>query len=177
MNRLRLRDELVLRDLYDAHGQALIRYASSLTGGDRQRAEDVVQEALLRAWKHPELLRQQGERSASVRAWLCTVVRNLVIDGNRAKAARPPEALRGEIEIEAASDGGLDNALIAMEMTEALDGLAPQHRDVIIEMYFRDRSVAQTAADLGIPEGTVKSRCYYALRALRVLCEERGLTP
>jgi RNA polymerase sigma-70 factor (ECF subfamily) len=64
-----------------------------------------------------------------------------------------------------------------MEMSEALEGLSPQHREVIREIYFADRSVAQASADLGVPEGTIKSRCYYALRALRVLCEERGLLP
>ena len=55
--------------------------------------------------------------------------------------------------------------------------LTPEHRAVMTELYFRDRSVAQAATVLQVPQGTVKSRAYYALRALRVACEERGILP
>ena len=48
---------------------------------------------------------------------------------------------------------------------------------MIVELYYRDRSVADAARELGVPEGTVKSRAYYALRALRAACEERGVLP
>jgi len=51
---------------------------------------------------------------------------------------------------------------------EALETLSPEHRDVLVELYYRGRSVVEAAAALGVPPGTVKSRSYYALRALRV---------
>jgi len=55
--------------------------------------------------------------------------------------------------------------------------LSPEHRAVLVETYYHGASVAQAAKTLGIPPGTVKSRTYYALRALRLACEERGVTP
>lgn len=166
-------DERLVRALYMEHGPALLGYASRLTSGDRHRAEDIVQETLLRAWQHPQAF--SPERQGTVRAWLFTVARNLAIDGARARSARPTEVgdLRGWEP--AVIDTELDGVLTRMEVSVALDGLSPQHREVIREIYLADRSVAQASADLGVPEGTIKSRCYYALRALRVLCEERGL--
>ena len=73
-----------MRVLYDEHAAALWRYAMRLTG-DRARAEDVVQETLLRAWQHPEVV-DDAERSA--RAWLFTVARNMIIDERRSARFR-----------------------------------------------------------------------------------------
>ena len=79
-------DEAFIRALYAEHGGALLRYALHLTGGDRQRAEDLVQETIVRAWRHPEAL---ADRPA--RPWLFAVARNLAVDAYRARQARPPE--------------------------------------------------------------------------------------
>src|SRR5262249_30316468 len=68
----RVADEAFVRGLYAEHGGALLRYALRLTGGDRQRAEDLVQETIVRAWRHPEAL---ADRPA--RPWLFAVARNL----------------------------------------------------------------------------------------------------
>jgi len=62
-------------------------------------------------------------------------------------------------------------------VAEALASLHPDHRQVLAEMYFRGSSVAEAAATLGIPEGTVKSRTFYALKALTLALQERGLAP
>jgi len=166
-------DEEVIRGLYDAHAGPLIGYVLRLTGGDRFNAEDVVQETLLRAWRHPQSLeRARG----SVRPWLCTVARNLVVDGVRARRVRPREV--GDDGLTAvAADDTLDRALLAWEVADALAALRPEHRAVLIVTYCRGHSVAGAAAVLGIPAGTVKSRTYYAWRALRLVLEERGLVP
>src|SRR6202162_3056341 len=74
----------LMRVLFDEHGAALWRYAMRLTG-DRARSEDVVQETLLRAWQHPEVI-DDTERSA--RAWLFTVARNMIIDERRSPKFR-----------------------------------------------------------------------------------------
>jgi RNA polymerase sigma-70 factor (ECF subfamily) len=54
--------------------------------------------------------------------------------------------------------------------------LSVDHRRVLVETYYRGRSVAEASVELGVPPGTVKSRTYYALRALRLVLEERGVT-
>ncbi len=72
----------LLRVIHDEHGPALNRFVLRLTrGGDREFAEDVVQESLLRLWQNGTILTTYSEDST--RAWLHTVARNLVIDDRR----------------------------------------------------------------------------------------------
>lgn len=163
-------DEQLIRALFDDHGGPLYGYALRLTG-DPGRAEDVVQETLLRAWRHPEAMRDRP-----VRAWLFTVARNLVVDQHRARRSRPPETGDEAFAVLAADDE-LERAVETWTVADALAALRPEHREVIVEVYYRGRSVKETAQILGIPPGTVKSRAYYALRALKLALEERGLTP
>lgn len=165
-------DDALLRALYAEHAGPLLGYVVRLTDGDRQRAEDVVQETLLRAWRHPEAL----GATQSPRSWLWTVARHLVVDGYRARRARPAEVGDAELEtLAATADDELDRVLLGWEVASALDALSPDHRAVLVETYYRGRSVAEAAALLGVPVGTVKSRTFYALRALRLLLEERGI--
>jgi RNA polymerase sigma-70 factor, ECF subfamily len=160
-------DEPLLRDLSGAYAGALFSYAFRATG-DRQRAEEVVQETLARAWERADRF---DPSRGSAGAWLFTIARNLLIDGWRADAARPRVAPLGETDVPLGVDE-VDRALEAWHMAEALRRLSPEHRTVIVETYYGARSVAATAARLGIPEGTVKSRLYYGLRALRLVLEE-----
>ena len=166
-------DDVLVRTLYAEHAGPLLRYAMHLTSGDRQRAEDIVQETLLRAWQHPDAIAERPPRP-----WLFAVARNLAVDAYRARKARPREV--GE----AALEGGLapwDEAERALESWAVADALKsrprPEHRGVLLETYYRGKSVAEAAAVLGIPAGTVKSRTFYALRALKLALEERGLAP
>src|SRR5690606_35587630 len=109
----------------------------------------------------------------SIRPWLWTVARHLVVDGERARRARPVEVPGAEFA-PAPVDDGIDRALAAQVVIEAMRTLTPEHRAALIETYYRGRSVAEAANILGVPEGTVKSRTYYALRNLRSALEERG---
>jgi RNA polymerase sigma-70 factor, ECF subfamily len=165
-------DEDVVRALYDEHAAQLMGYVLRLVGGDRQRAEDVVQETLLRAWRHPDSL---APNKGSARPWLWTVARHLVVDGERARRARPAEVAQTALGAVPVEDG-VDRALVAQLVAEAIETLSPEHRAAVVETYFRGRSVAEAAGVLGVPAGTVKSRTYYALRALRLALEERGIT-
>ncbi len=163
--------EDVVRALYSEHAGPLLRYALQLTSGDRQRAEDIVQETLLRAWRHPEAI-----ASRPPRPWLFAVARNLAVDAHRARQARPREVGEAALAVASVPDAA-DRVLESWAVAEALGELRPEHREILLETYYRGRSVSEAAAALGIPAGTVKSRTYYALRALKLALEERGFTP
>ena len=158
-----------MRALCEEHAGALLGYTTGLVG-DRGRAEDIVQEVLLRAWQHADRL---DARTRSLRPWLFTVAANLAVDHHRSRKARPVEDGDEGLDRQSAGDG-VERAVEAWDMTDALGWLGPQHRAVLVETYYRGRSVAEAAMVLGIPAGTVKSRTYYALHALRRILEEHS---
>jgi RNA polymerase sigma-70 factor, ECF subfamily len=166
-------DEPALRLLYAEHSGPVLAYLLRLTR-DRARAEDLLQETMLRAWRRPKVF-EPGR--GSVRAWLCTVARNLVVDDARARAARPNETELTDYT-EGPDEGAdpFEETLRSWEVADALAALSAEHRAVLIEVYYRRATVAEAAEALGIPPGTVKSRTFYALRALRLACQERGIT-
>ncbi|MCH0564545.1 MULTISPECIES: sigma-70 family RNA polymerase sigma factor [unclassified Streptomyces] len=156
-----------LAALQREHGRPLFALLLRLCDGDRQRAEDLVQETLVRAWQHPEALRTDA--FDSVRPWLMTVARRLAIDARRARQARPAEV--GDAVLDGAhapvcADHAEQSAAV-LDVRRAVKTLTPQHREVLVLVYFQGASVAEAAQTLGIPPGTVKSRAYYGLRALR----------
>ena len=163
-------DDALVTELYRQYRAPLMVYVLRLTAGDRQQAEDVVQETMLRAW------RQAGKldlTEPSLMPWLTTVARRIVIDDKRRKSARPAETGDGMLENAPAADS-TDELLRKVLVAEALQSLSAAHREVLNETILRDRTVNEAARSLGIPVGTVKSRVYYALKALRVVLAERG---
>lgn len=155
-------DEALVRTLFEEHGNAILAYATRLLG-DRAAAEDIVQEALVRAWRHPEVL---VNGKGSVRAWLFTVVRNLVTDTVRARKARPQEVAETPMSVPVQKDHS-QQVVDSMFVLRALDRLSAEHREVLEHTYLRGLTIEQTARELEIPVGTVKSRSFKALRALR----------
>ncbi|MFE9401448.1 sigma-70 family RNA polymerase sigma factor [Streptomyces sp. NPDC006530] len=152
-----------LAELQRAHGPALLHFLLGLTYGDRQRAEDLLQETLVRAWQHPEAFEAPY---CSMRPWLFTVARRLAIDARRGRLARPAEV--GDEVLLATADSGdhTERCAAALDVRTAVRSLTPEHRAVLMQLYFRGLSVNEAAEVLGVPPGTVKSRSYYALRAL-----------
>jgi RNA polymerase sigma-70 factor, ECF subfamily len=155
-----------VREAYAAHAGELYGFAVRSLG-DTGLAEEAVQETFLRAWRAGERFDPQ---LGSLRTWLFAILRNVVIDLGRARASRPRLA-----------DGGVepvvepfDEALLAWQVEEAMRRIGEQHRRVLVETYYRGRPYSEVAEELGVPEGTVKSRVYYGLRALRVALEEIG---
>jgi RNA polymerase sigma-70 factor (ECF subfamily) len=168
--------EELVRALYEEHATPLLAFVQRLMNGDRSLAEDIVQETLLRAWRHANQL--SADR---VRPWLFTTARHLVIDAYRARNARPAEALEPPAEAAAAADtidgtDTIDAALSAAIVTDALQALTPAHRAVLIDYFYRGRTAAEIAVERGLPAGTARSRVFYALRALRLALQERGVT-
>ena len=161
----------LMQRVHDEHAAELWHFCLRLTNHDRARAEDVVQETLLRAWRHRAILESPPP---AVRSWLHTVARNLVIDEWRSRRAHP-EVTVADVPDEGEGDRS-DELLLSWVVAEALTRLSSEHRAVLLECYFRGRTVAEAARRIGVPEGTVKSRTHYALRALRLALEEMGVT-
>ncbi|AKN18897.1 RNA polymerase subunit sigma [Mycobacterium haemophilum DSM 44634] len=162
-----------MKALYDEHAAVLWRYALRLTG-DASQAEDVVQETLLRAWQHPEVI---GDTERSARAWIFTVARHMIIDDRRSARFRNVVGSIDEPGVpEQSSPDEVDAALDRLLIGDALAQLSAEHRAVIERSYYRGWTTAQIATDLGIAEGTVKSRLHYAVRALRLTLQELGVT-
>jgi len=163
-------DSHLLRALHDEHAAAVWRYVVHLTG-DSAGAEDIVQEKLLRAWRRPTVLDQD---ESSARAWLFTVARNLVID--RYRSARNRHEVGTDELPEVATADRMDALFDSLVIIDALATLSMEHRAVIVHAYYGGRSIAEIALELEVPEGTVKSRLHYGLRALRLALQEKGVT-
>ncbi|MCW2749280.1 MAG: sigma-70 region 2 domain protein [Aeromicrobium sp.] len=164
-------DIALIRQLHDEHAAVLYQYCLRLTNQDHGLAEDVVQETMLRGWRHLSAL---DTSQGSVRGWLFTVARNLVIDEWRSRRSRV-EFVVPDVPDAVSEVDHTDRLLQAWVVGEAVTRLSPDHRAILLECYYRDASVAEAAQRLGIPKGTVKSRTHYALRALRLALEEMGV--
>lgn len=164
------RDVALMQHLHDEHGAVLWRFCRRLLPNDPGRAEDVVQETLLRAWRHRTILESPPP---AVRAWLFKVARNIVIDQWRSPRSHS-ETTVAEVPEDGTGDE-TDQLLLSWVVSEALTHLSPEHRAVLRECYYCGRPIAEAATRLGVPEGTVKSRTHYALRALKLALEEMGV--
>ena len=160
----------LIEALYDEYGPALHGYAYRFLG-DAARAEDVVQEVLLRAWRNPEKV---DPARGSPRGWLFTVARNVLTDSWRAEQSRPREVNDDRALTEHAVDADVDRLVETWTVEQALGRLSPDHRAVLRAVHVKGCSVAEAARRLGIPEGTVKSRTFHGLRALRRVLVEMG---
>ena len=169
--RLARADEQMLEELVAQYSGMLLAYVCRLVDG-RGRAEDVVQETLLRAWRNLDAI---DPATGDPRAYLFTVARHIVIDMWRADERRPRLVHDDEAIARHLVEDRLDAALDGWLVLEALDRLSPEHRAVVDELYYAGRTVTEAALVLGVPEGTVKSRSYYAVRALRTAFEEMGV--
>lgn len=160
-----------LRVLHDAHAGPIHAFALQATG-DPQAAEEIVQDTFLRAWRAMDRF---DPRRGDMRTWLFAIARNLVVDHYRRGKARPSTPLPNEhLDHPDRVVSDIDRAMEVWQVADALNQLSPAHREAITEIHLRGVSVAEAAERLAVPEGTVKSRVYYGLRALRLALEETG---
>lgn len=153
-----------MRAIFMANARPLRRYLLRQTHGQVDAAEDLMQETMLRAWRKMDELPDGDE---SIRRWLFTVARNLSIDAARAKLSRPVEVCGEDVTWVRSTEDNFESLLDRATLREALLQLTPEHRAVLVALYYRDASVAEASEGIGIPEGTVRSRSFYALRTIR----------
>jgi RNA polymerase sigma-70 factor (ECF subfamily) len=155
-----------LEMLYRLHCGPLFAYLVRVTMGDSRQAEDVMQETFLRAWR---FLQQHSVEIESFRPWLYTVARHLVIDRLRARMARPTEVVLSDLTRLPAPEDQIQRLVVQQSVRRALMTLRPEHRAVLVDVYYRGLTTVEVAEAHGIPVGTVKSRIHYGLRALRAV--------
>lgn len=159
----------MVSEIYREHGPALRRFVMRVSN-DRDAAEDVLQETVLKVWQSAPRI------TGSLRSYLFATARNVLIDRYRRAAVRiAPGPLTDTTPVPTTESGPIDELLDRVLMEEALLRLSDEHRQVVLQLHYAGSTVAQAAAQLGIPEGTVKSRAYYAVRALRSVLEEMGI--
>jgi RNA polymerase sigma-70 factor (ECF subfamily) len=169
--RVDLPDDALLRAVYAEHGRALYEFVLNRTSGDRQWAEDIVQETMIRLWRSID----RTNFVPNLRPLLYTIARRLIIDGLRSRRARPPEVSDSQLDELPCTDDELERSLLALTVKHALELLPPAQRAVIVGLYFQGRTIEDVASHLSIPSGTVKSRAYYGLCALRATFERLGI--
>ena len=146
----------------------LRRYARALVG-NREQADDLVQDCLERAWSRSHLLRSEGE----LRVWLFTILHNLHVTGLRKRRRGP--VLVSTRDDDRASPPNQEDSVVISELDRALDALEPEQRGALLLVALEDLSYAQAAAVLGIPLGTLMSRLHRARKRLQACLE--GSTP
>ena len=156
--------EIRMTAMYAEHAGPLLRFLLGLTGGEKYAAEDLLQETMLRAWRRIDSLPTGG---GETRRWLYTVARRLTIDAARRKQVRPQEVQMVDLHGMPAPDETVGIVLATNAIRRGLARLSASQRDVLVELYVHGKTIRQTAEMLGVPDGTIKSRAHYAVRALR----------
>ncbi|WP_017540010.1 sigma-70 family RNA polymerase sigma factor [Nocardiopsis halophila] len=162
-------------EMYTVHFGDLVAFLTARTGLGRHGAEDLAQEVMLRAWRFlPRLVGDTEELGP----WLRTVARRVAIDADRARRARPDEVSYGTdhapVEDAAIAEDESERVVERLALRRPVQRLAAKHRRAVELVYLQDKEMKTAAQELGVPVGTVKSRCHYALRLLR---DDRELTP
>lgn len=174
LGRLIARDESALAALYDRHGATAFALALRVVG-DRETAEEVVQEGFLSVWRGAATYRPER---GTARGWLLSVVRNRAIDVVRARAARPRTTSSEDLVLAAVDDpeqAAID-AVTGTAIRAAVATLPAEQRAAVELAYFAGLSYPEIAARMGVPLGTVKSRLRLALERLRARLAELQLT-
>jgi RNA polymerase sigma-70 factor (ECF subfamily) len=164
-------DEELTTALYTEHYAVLLGFISRYVH-DRHKAEDLVQETLLPAWRNIDRLDTERGRNPS---YLLAIGRNVVTNAWRAEQRRPHLVADQAAVAAVPSADNVDQFVEAWLVAEALERLSCDHRAVVRAIYYEGQSVADAAHKLSVPEATVKSRAYYAVRALRTVIEEMGV--
>ncbi len=171
-----LGDEDGVMAAYRQHGAEVYRFV--LRGlGDPMSAQDVTQETFVKAWRHADRF---DPEVGSLRVWLFGIARNTMIDHARARRARPWQgSLADPPTVEAAAGSVGDHADAVLDgwlVEEGLRRLAPHHREALVQTHLLGRPYDEVAAELSIPVGTLRSRVFYAMRALRAAMDEMGVS-
>lgn len=167
-------DERAFEQLFQCYAPRIFRFAMGYLN-DRSHAEEVVQETMIAVWKSAKSYKEQSQ----VSSWILGIARNKALDRARARQ-REPEFSREKLDRHASARATPEQ--IAQRETQiervraALERLSPEHREVMMLAFYNDLSYSEIAQIVGCPEGTVKSRVYYAKEQLKKILSAGGET-
>ncbi|MEW5826388.1 MAG: sigma-70 family RNA polymerase sigma factor [Candidatus Bipolaricaulota bacterium] len=149
-------DRTAFHELYQRHAERVYRFARSLVWNG-PLAEEVLQETMLAVWKQAGRFRGNSKLST----WILGIARNQAhaLQRREARGARTPD-------IAGVEPDPSETVEIGVRVQRALRQLSAEHREALHLVFFDELSVADAAAVLGVPEGTLKSRLFYARKAL-----------
>jgi len=162
----------IIETLSREHSAALLRWARGRFADPRD-AEEVVADTFVRAWRKFD---QFDPIRGTERAWLFGIAKNTAADHHRKNERHlrsVPVAVPSDEDPK--TDPDLDRVVDSSHVRDALNLLSDDHRSAIIDSYYCGRSTKQIGEEQHLPAGTVKSRMYYALKAMRSHLEERGV--
>lgn len=165
-----------IESLYDRYGRLAFGLAYRIMN-DTTAAEDVVQDAFLKAWRNA---RGYDPARGGIRSWLMTIVRNQAIDRLRGSARRFAETSLDDSDRETPASDAFDAVSADAERKEVRAGFAalPEAQRRTLELaYFGGLSHVEIAVQMGVPLGTVKGRMRMGLEKLRSYLEEKGIQP
>ena len=148
----------------------LRRYARALAG-NRDDADDLVQDTLERAWAKSGLWRGRTE-IRDMRAWLFSIMHNLHVDGVRRRRLHTVTMDDDTPEVPVAPTQG--ERLAVLDLQAALDALPVEQKEILLLVALEEMAYADVAKTLGIPIGTVMSRLSRGRERLRGLMEGRA---
>ncbi len=159
-------DERAIEGLYDAFADRLYGFGLRLLG-DAGLAEELVQETFVRIWQQA---RRFDPSRGAARTFVFTLARRLAID-----LWRRPSSRRLELAREEHAPGHAEHVVNSVVVSQALASVSPDHREVLELLHFQQLTQSEAAAVLDIPLGTVKTRAYHAVRAMKKALEEHGI--
>lgn len=165
-------DEGAFERLFRCYAPRIFRFALSYLN-DRSHAEEVVQETMIAVWKSAKSYKEQSQ----VSSWILGIARNKALDRARARQREPEllqERLDRRMSMRATPEQIVRRETQVERVRAALDRLSPEHREVIMLAFYNDLSYSEIAQILNCPEGTVKSRVYYAKEQLKKILGAGG---
>jgi RNA polymerase sigma-70 factor, ECF subfamily len=165
VERVAERDEAALRDVVEAHGAVVYGLARRILG-DTALAEEVAQDTFLALWRRPGSF---DPDKGSLQGFLLGVARNKAVDAVRKEErfARTASALLAEAPMRSVVSGESEHVDSKEELGSALAELPEPQKEALVLAYYGGRTYREVAEELGIPEGTAKSRLRQGLAAMR----------
>jgi len=171
VRRMAAGEDAALCDLYAAYGQRLYAYALRLTG-DPLQAEDVIQDALLAAWKSAGRFRGEGR----VIAWLLGIVHHTALKSLRGRMQPISDEMEETLEASSPTpEQQAEQSEHSACLRRGLRSLSTGQRAVLELVFYQGLSLEEVARVCRVPVGTVKSRLSYARRALRGVLARQGM--